>query len=128
VIILHGTNRGSPVATMPNVDTYCDATINGENVAFKSFDEPYMKYQLKKYGISNTIALWAWGPHPDSINRHNIIDEMLKMNGRYHWWGGGYVPTDKPPPGGKYVWESDFDKPFLYYLERLENIKKNYNK
>lgn len=129
VIVLHGTHLGSPVATAPNIDSYCTATLNGERVAFTSFDDPYVQYQVRKYGISNTVALWKAGKHPPSITYKDIIDATINMNGRKRW--GGYVVTDEPPPRwaphfGKYVWPTQLYPDYKYYLERFKLSKKAY--
>ncbi len=124
VIVYHGTHLGSPVATVPNVDVYCDATVNGEGIAFESVDDPYVRYQVRKYGISNTIALWEAGRHPNSITYKDIVDATIKMNGRKSW--GGFIVTREPPPGNKYVWPIKLDPEYLYHLEQLEKLKQAY--
>lgn len=121
VIVYHGTSLGSPVATVPNIDVYCDATLNGEGVAFRSVNDPYIRYQVRKYGISNTIALWKTGPHPSSITYKDIIDATMTMNGRKRW--GGYVLTKKPPPRNRYVWPTKLSPDYMHYLEQLEKLK-----
>jgi len=124
VITYHGTSLGSPVATVPNIDVYCDATTNGEGVAFKSVNDPYIKYQVRKYGISNTVATWNTGPHPSSITYKDIIDATIRMNGRRLW--GGFVLTKKPPPGNRYVWPIKLTPDYRYYLEQREKLKEAY--
>jgi len=129
VIVLHGTHLGRPVATAPNIDSYCDATLNGEGVAFKSVNDPYVRYQVRKYGISNTIAMWKTGPHPPSITYKDIIDATINMNGRKRW--GGYVVTDEPPPRwaphfGKYVWPNQLNPDYKYYLQKLAEQELKY--
>ena len=112
VIIFHGTHLGSPVATMPNIDAYCDVTLSGEGVAFNSVNDPYVRYQVRKYGISNNVAMWKPGPHPDSITDKDIIDAILAMNGRERCWVRDVKLTDR----------------YKYYLKRLEDVKKSYLK
>jgi hypothetical protein len=113
VIVYHGTSLGSPVATVPNIDSYCDATLNGEGVAFRSVNDPYVKYQVKKYGISNTVALWKPGPHPDSITHKDITEAIIQMNGRKRWHGSAKTPVRL---GAEY----------RYYLNLLEESKKKF--
>jgi hypothetical protein len=107
-ILLHGTHRGGPTATVPNVDSYCDVTLYGEGVAFDSVDDPYVRYQVRKYGISNSVAMWKPGPHPGSITDNEIIDAILAMNGRERYWVTDIRLSDR----------------YKYYLERLETMKR----
>lgn len=120
-IIYHGTSLGHQVATMPNVDAYCDATLNGENVPFESFEDPYVRYHVRKYGISNTVALWKPGPHPRTIGDRMIIDALLNMNGRMRYWAG--VTAVEPTKSQPNIWVSDIDQNYRYYLERLLLLK-----
>ncbi|MGD9109947.1 MAG: hypothetical protein PVG93_03300 [Phycisphaerales bacterium] len=113
VLIYHGTSLGSPVATVPNIDAYCDATLNGEGVAFQSIDDPYIKYQVRKYGISNTVALWKPGPHPDSITHKDITEAIIRMNGRKRWHGSVRRPVR-------------LGVEYKYYLDLLEESKEAY--
>jgi len=122
VIVFHGTHGGSEVSTVPNIDTYCDVTLYGENVAFKSFDDPYIKYQVRKYGISNTIAIMAPGTQIRGISKKDLIDAMLKMNGRHFWWGEG-VRTGQPPPN---FWKTKPGPEFQYYMTQLKKLEKSY--
>jgi len=123
VIIFHGTHLGSPVATVPNIDSYCDATLNGEGVAFRSVNDPYVKYQVKKYGISNTVALWKPGPHPDSITHKDITEAIIQMNGRKRWHLSAGPPK---PPQRRYIWPVRLGTEYRYYLDLLEHNKRIY--
>jgi len=125
VIVLHDTQLGSPVGTVPNIDSYCTATLNGEGVPFESFEEPYVKYQVRKYGISNTIGLWKKGRHPSSLDKY-IIDAELEMNCRKTW--GSYVPIKEPPPNNKYTWRTNIDGGYYYYRRRLAQLRDIYHK
>ena len=117
VIVYHGTAFGHAVATMPQVDTYCDATLNGENIPYKSFTDPYIRFQVKKYGISNTVALWKPGPGPYQDGDPMIVDAVLSMNGRIRYWSGvvGNQTTGKQAP----TWIGDINQSYRYYLSRL---------
>ena len=121
VIVYHGTAYGHSAATMPQVDTYCDATLNGENVPFTSYNDPYIQYQVRKYGISNTVALWKPGPGPYKENERSMIDAVLNMHGRIRYWAGvtAVEPTAKHPQ----IWQSDIDENYRYYLRRLLSEK-----
>ena len=127
VVVCHNTNIGTPVATIPNVDSYCDAVVTGENVAFNDLNEPYINYQVRKYGISNTQGIWYIGTHPEQITRRQIIDKVIAMNGR-EWWGA-FVNVKNLPPNNTYVWPANINNgtEFPYYLQSLENLKQMYN-
>lgn len=105
---------------------YCDATLNGKAVAFKSVNDPYVRYQVRKYGISNTIGLWKKGKHPGSITDKEIVDAEVKMNCRKTW--GSYVPLKSPPPDNKYVLGTKQDGGYFYYRKKLIQWKNNYYK
>lgn len=123
VLVYHGTAFGHQVASMPNVDVYCDATLNGENVPFNTFDDPYVQYHVRKYGISNTVALWKPGPHPKVITDREIIDTVLNMNGRLRYWAG--VTAVEPTQNNQNIWVSDIDQNYRYYLEKLLFLKRS---
>lgn len=132
VIILHGTHiprphTANPVATAPNIDSYCTATLYGEGVPFDSVDDPYVKYQVRKYGISNTIGMWRPdGPHPSSITYRETIDALLRMNGREGAYG--WVPLYDPPGKKGYTWGTGMNKRYLYYLRGFAKVKEAYLK
>jgi hypothetical protein len=117
VIVYHGTAYGHSAATMPNVDAYCDATLNGENVPYTSFNDPYIRFHVKKYGISNTVALWKPGPGPYTENERPVIDAVLNMNGRVRYWAGvsNSEAAEQQPP----IWISGINADYHYYLHRL---------
>lgn len=131
-LMLHGTNLGTLVATSPNIDTWYNVTLNGENVEFSSLEDEYFKYHARKYGISNTVGIlytgkkWYIGPNPELLTRERIIDKGLEMNCR-DWWGA-FVLTNDVPPGGKYVWPTNLDNgsEFPYYLQKLADLKKQH--
>jgi len=112
LIFYHGTSLGSPVATIPNVDSYCDVTVYGEGVAFRSVKDPYVRYQVRKYGISNTIGIWLTDNNPNSIGYAEIVDAVIEMNCR-EWWGDA-------------TFNQKFNARFRYYLKRFGILKKAY--
>jgi hypothetical protein len=124
VIVYHGTSLGSPVATVPNIDSYCDATLNGEGVAFRSVNDSYVQYQVKKYGISNTVAFWKQGPHPDFITKKNITEAIIRMNGRMRLHRSAKSPSKNPY--GRYIWPVTVGAGYSYYLGLLERQKRIY--
>jgi len=124
VIVFHGTHGGTPVSTIPNVDTYSDVTMSGENVLFESISDPYMKYQVRKYGISNTIAVMAPGRQTKGMSKKEYIDIMLALNGRYFWW----IPLfrNQTYQSKTKIWNTSADSNYIYYLGQLEKLKKAY--
>ncbi|MCK4886336.1 MAG: hypothetical protein KAS96_03050 [Planctomycetes bacterium] len=127
-IICHGTNRGSKVAAVPNIDSYCTATLNGEGVAFSGPNDPYVQYLVRKYGISNTVALWLprLSIGPKNFTYNDIINTLLAMNGRQFSWGG--VDVLEPPKDNKYVWHNGTFDGFKKYMRRLSILKNKYNR
>ena len=120
-IVYHGTCLGGPVATVPNIDSYCDVTLCGENIPFSTIDDAYVQYQVRKYGISNTVGLWKPGEHPESITDKDIIDAMLSMNGRVR--AMGYVLAAAVPANNKYIWRTSFGAEYDYYIARLKALE-----
>jgi hypothetical protein len=111
-IMLHGTALGTPVGTSPPVDSYCDSVLNGENIPFQSLDDPYVKYHVRKYGISNTVALWKPGSHPESISDRAILDALLAMQGRERYWFDGSFDSYR-----------QLSPDYRYYLEQLNKLE-----
>ena len=115
IIVIHDTSLGSPVGTVPNIDSYCDVTLNGEGIPFKSVNDTYIKYQVRKYGISNTIALWdRWRAQPDYITDKQVTDALLAMNGRQLWGAHAFWRRANP------------DANYRYYMERLAALQRAY--
>jgi len=112
IIVLHDTSLGSPVGTVPNIDSYCDATLNGEGVKFRSVDDPYVKYQVRKYGISNTVGLWIPDKKPEYISDKQIVDAIIEMNCRQFWTQYFFRHRSKPD--------------FQYYLKRIDCLKQTW--
>lgn len=128
-IVLHGTHIGNPTGTVPNIDTYCDVTVNGEGIPFKSFNDPYLLYCVKKYGISNTVGIWYRNMVPASVKHKDIIDAIFKMNCRDLM--GAFVVTDEPPPAraphfGKYVWPKQLYPFYKHYIQKLAEQELKY--
>ena len=114
VIVFHGTHLGGATATVPNIDSYCTITYTGEGVKFKDANDPYVKYQVRKYGISNTIGSWITYSTPDVLTERQLIDAHINMNGRKLY--SEYDFTQKK--------EADFK----YYLKQIAILKKNHYK
>jgi hypothetical protein len=131
VVVCHGTHNldrhvANPVATAPNIDSYCTATLYGEGVPFDSVDDSYVKYQVRKYGISNTVGMWRYDMKPSSITYEEITDAILRMNGREMAYG--WVPLDEPPKTNQYTWGSGFNERYSYYAQKLTELQREYKK
>lgn len=103
ILFYHGSGDRSEVAAVPNIDALCDFVLYGETVKFNSFQDDYVKFQVKKRGISNTIGMVRPNRSPQ-FSKKTVIDEMLKMDNRERWschprmnsYGKRYWP-DIPP-------------------------------
>jgi probable HAF family extracellular repeat protein len=84
IIYYHSSGTGYEHITAPNIDSYSDMTLNGENLAFTSANDSNVLYHVKKEGISNTIAFWKPGPNPFSY-WPLVVDEILKLGAKIRW-------------------------------------------
>lgn len=127
-IIYHATNRGSEVATVPNIDTYCTATLVGEIDHWEGPRSKYVQYHVRKYGISNTNAFWLTNHKPANFSYDNVISAVLSMNARL--WAAGGVDVLTPPKtaSGKYEWSTLPNPGYQKYLDRLAEVKRIYYK
>ncbi len=125
-IIYHATNRGSPVAPVPNIETYCTATLVGEIDRWEDPRSQYFQYHVRKYGISNTVALWLPSHKPADFSYNDQIDAMLAINGRLPASGGVDVLTPPRTQSGRYEWSITPNPGYQEYLKRLAEIRKKY--
>jgi hypothetical protein len=84
----------------PFIDSYSDFLLRGEGQLIEGGDDPYLRYIVGTYNISNSIAtlkgdkmIKAPGSNmPASIRQQ--LEAMLKINGRFRWaypkWPIGY--------------------------------------
>lgn len=122
-IVFHGTHLGSPVATTPNIETYCDVVITGENVLVSSLDDPYIRYQVRKYGISNTVGTWLWPTVPSRCASWKpCIDALIKIN------GGGLSWSQRTIVDGRYVWSDGQTSYFKYYRSKIAAVRQRHLK
>lgn len=119
IIVLHETHAGSPVAISPNIESYCDLVINGENVPFKSVKDPYVQFLVRKYHISNTLGIWLYfQAKPANIPWQDCVDEIIRMNCRLLSYSFMTIQNDQ------YVWQDGMTSYYSYYRPKLENLKK----
>jgi hypothetical protein len=127
IIVYHGTSRETPdtlaVATKPNIDTYCDVTLYGEAVKCSTAEDPYVRFQVRKYGISNTVGIW-YSAHLSDLPFKERIRAILAMNCRKRW--GSYVALHEAPPNDRYTWNTELDSGYRYYRARLRELEEAY--
>jgi hypothetical protein len=132
-IVFHGTHLATPpnptpTAVMPNVDTYCDATFFGEGVPFTGVDDPYVRFQVRKYGISNTVACWMYygtkGAPNGNLTWRQCVDAVVRMNGRDLCFSS--VSVHEPPPNNRYIWGDGAGGRHDYYLQKLLPLRQAY--
>ncbi|HQL55814.1 MAG TPA: hypothetical protein PLQ87_13985, partial [Phycisphaerae bacterium] len=123
VILLHGTAIGNPVGVLPNTDTYCDVVLCGEGVESHAVDEPYVRYRVRKYGISNTVGMWCC--KIEGISWPERLRATLAMNCRMRW--GSYVPMREPPPNNRYTWNTKLDWWYVQYRRALREVEERYH-
>ena len=75
-------------------------------------NDDYIRYQVRKYGISNTVGLWLTDKKPTSISYKDIVDAIIEMNCR-DWWRDN-------------LYDRKLDSRFMYYLKRLSQLKQAY--
>jgi hypothetical protein len=98
-------------------------TLNGEGVPVESLKDPYVQYQIRKYGISNSIALWEMVPYPKHIGYKNALDALLKMNGRERW---GFFPAKPTPKDNMYIWPTQMPSNLQYYFDKMKILEQEY--
>ncbi len=121
ILYYHGSGDRSPVAAVPNIDALCDFTLYGENVPFNSFKDDYIQYQVRKFGISNTIGMIKADRKPPGMNNEEIIRQMLAMNGRMRW---GTYPKVKDD--GSYSWPTTPPVYLQLYYKKLNSMLLQY--
>jgi hypothetical protein len=126
-IIFHGTHRGLPNATMPNVDVYCSVVIYGESVPVYTLNDPYVLYQIRKYGISNAVGYWycmTTRERKNNLTINQCMDKSLEMNCR----GYSFSSMIPNPNTNLIEWGNGFDGVGFYqhYDSQLAIKKEEY--
>jgi len=117
ILYYHGSGDRTEVAVVPNIDTLCDFVLYGESVKFSSFNDEYIQYQVRKYGISNTIGMIKANRKPRGMSNKHVLDQMLAINGRARW--GAYP---RKGANGKYFWPKIPPNYLLEYYKKLNAL------
>jgi hypothetical protein len=104
---------------LPFIDAYNDFLLRGEGQAIKGVNDPYMRYVIGSYRISNVIPTLKWDKMQNA-ETHDIFRAMFGLHGRFRW-AYPTVPADQtswhgtPPPD-----RAALDKEFLdFYFPEL---------
>jgi len=117
ILFLHGTGDRTALMAIPNIDALADFTLYAEYFKFTDFNDPYIKSQVRKYGISNTIGMIKPDRRPD-ISQSEIADRMLKMHNRERWRAHLYQNAE-----GQVVWPLTPPPYMLRYYRQLNALK-----
>jgi hypothetical protein len=120
IIIYHGTSKGSPVGAKPNIDTYCDVTFYGEGVPMRTDQDEYVRYQVRKAGISNTPAAVWYDDNKTQLSWPERLAAILRLNCRMRW-GSGTIQEH-----GQYRWRTKPDWWYLEYRKQLRRLERDY--
>ena len=120
VIFYHGSGDRSEVSVIPNVDSLCDFVIYGESVPFESFKDHYIRYQVRKKSISNTIGMIKADKRSSKITIEDVRNEMLRIGNRERWWAHYQVDIHNRP-----VWPNIPPADILTYFNKLNRLKNN---
>ncbi len=104
---------------LPFIDAYNDFLLRGEGQAIKGVNDPYMRYVIGSYRISNAIPTLKWDKMEDAAI-HDIFRAMLSLQGRFRW-AYPTVPTDEPSWRGSSPERAAWDKEFMeFYFPELD--------
>ena len=109
---------------MPFIDTYCTWLLRGEGQAINGVNDPYMRYIINSYRISNAIPTLKWDKMQNATT-HDIFRAMLGFHGRFRW----AYPT---VPGDDRSWRDEaaqgrpaLDREFItFYFPELDRREK----
>ncbi len=121
ILFFHGSGDRNAVTTAPNIDAICDYVLYGEGVPFRDFNDPYIQFQVRKYGISNTIGMIKADKKPKSITTEQIYGQMLEINNRERWWAHYRVDSKGNP-----VWPKTPPDDILQYYQKLNDRQEQY--
>ena len=73
-----------PAIYCPFIDAYSDFLLRGEGQTIEGPDDPYLRYVVGAYNISNSIATLK-GDQMKNADEKQQLEVMLKLNGRARW-------------------------------------------
>ena len=74
----------SPSVYCPFIDTYSDFQLRGEGQVIKGLDDPYLRFVIGTFNISNSIATLKGDKMQDADEKQQL-QAMLGLNGRARW-------------------------------------------
>lgn len=122
ILYYHGSGDRTAVAVAPNIDALCDFVLYGEAVKFKDFSDDYIQYQVRKFGISNTIGMIKASRKPTHMTDDYVLDQMLKLHGRARW-----VTTAQLGPDEKWYWPTEPPAHLKRYYRKLDALRSGEN-
>ncbi len=117
ILYYHGSGDRSQVAVVPNIDALCDFVLYGESVEFNNFSDDYIQYQVRKFGISNTIGIIKASRKPSWMSEEYVLKEMVSFNGRARWGTYPRLGAD-----GQYFWPTNPPEYLRNYYKELDAL------
>ncbi len=74
----------SPSIYCPFIDAYCDFMLRGEGQRIDGPEDPYMRYVIGTWNISNCISTLK-GDKMEGADERAQLEAMLELNGRARW-------------------------------------------
>ena len=113
---------------LPFIDAYATYLLRGEGQAIKGVNDPYMRWVINSYQISNAIPTLKWDKL-EGATTHEVFRAMLGFHGRMRW-AYPTIPTGDSAWGGAQPPERwELDREFLTYyfpeLDRREVLWRN---
>jgi len=101
---------------LPFIDAYSDFLLRGEGQAIDGVSDPYLRYVVNSYRISNAIPTLKWDKMRNA-RLHDIFRAMLGLHGRFRW----AYPTVPRKEGAKVPPErAALDREFMeFYFPEL---------
>jgi len=131
VLVYHGTHKDGPsmrglqTAAIPNIGAYCNIVLMGEGIPVHSLDDDYLNYQVRQYGISNSIGIWLSGSRDTSrITRQQVTNKMLEIFGHELAWASAPVLSASLQAYPR--WGSGMTPYYTYYKTQLEKLRRDY--
>lgn len=100
---------------LPAIDAYANYLLRGEGQVIDGVNDPYMRWVIGAYRISNAIPTLKWDKMADATT-HDIFRAMLGLHGSFRWAypvaGPGVAIWGGDPPAERV----ELDREHLEYL------------
>lgn len=104
---------------LPFIDAYATYLLRGEGQAIRGVNDPYMRWVINSYRISNAIPTLKWDKM-ESASTRDIFRAMLGFHGRFRW-AYPTVPVDDNAWGGQPPERAALDAEFFtWYFPELD--------